>query len=312
MPDDRDRSATLRDDYERVALAGAKRHPDEARSASLTPALEAALERLVDAGLAAREGAAVTLHLPEYARVELDESSRAMMRQLHDYWLRADDETSDDEVLYGELGYWQHWWNMINARPDRDDHPLDVAVVIADDAGFAQRDWVGGFDHDIVEHIADRGLVTGKLIVPPSTLGAPAEALIDVAEELGLSVRVFPAPTPFVVYDGEAVALPDGHGDDGLERHLLTRRPSVVEPLRRLFNYQWAAAVPWATFLDGTSGILRLLGEGWTDARIADALGVSTRTVSRRIADAMSAAGVQSRFALGMKYALSELGRQTP
>src|SRR5690606_4526026 len=110
MPEDRDRSVALRDDYERVALAGAKRLAGGARSATLTPALEAALERLVDAGLAAREGPAITLHLPEYARIDLDDSVRAMMRELHAYWLRADDEASDDEILYGELGYWQHWW----------------------------------------------------------------------------------------------------------------------------------------------------------------------------------------------------------
>jgi len=302
----------LRDDYERVALAGAKRLRDARGTATVGPELARALERLTAAGLAALEGDALTLHRPEHSTTALDDTTCEMMLILHAYWLRADDEATDDEVLYGELGYWQHWWNMLHARPDREQHPLLVEMVVTDDGAFAGRDWTGEFDPAIVDYVASRSLVAGRVIVPPSTLGSPAEALVDLARELGIDVRVFPSPSPFVVYDGEAIVVPDDSVAGGLERHRLTRRAALVEPLKRLFDFQWAAAVPWQTYLNGSAGILELLAEGWTDARIADAMGVSTRTVSRRIAETMAAAGVQSRFALGMKYGLTELGREAP
>ena len=87
----------------------------------------------------------------------------------------------------------------------------------------------------------------------------------------------------------------------------MTRRRSIVDSLGMLFDMHWAAAVPWESFLRGSDRILRLLADGLTDRHIADVTGMSPRTVSRRIAEMMEAAGVHSRFQLGVKYALREL-----
>lgn len=303
--------AGLRRDYERVALAGIKRlrGPEEH---SLEADHAASLERLIAVDLAAAESDAFTLLRADHCAVELDDSTRDVLQALFSIWLRSDDGTPDDEVLYGELGYWQHWWNMLHSRPDRDQHPLAVEMLVADDGTFSGRAWLQSFDDKILEYVSSQQLLAGRVIVPPDTLNSPAESLVEWASTLGLSIRVFPSPSQYVIYDGEAAVLRDDTADDELERHRLTRNVAVVEPLRRLFDLQWAAAIPWEEYSKGTAGILHLLAQGWTDARIADAMGVSMRTVSRRVSDAMTAAGVQSRFELGMKYALTELGRKTP
>jgi|GEM_PF-1484084 len=337
MSGDPDEQTALRQDYERIALTGAKRAtadvgvPAAPTAASASPATAsavpatasasprldaddlAALDRLVAAGLAEREGDAFSLNRPGDARVDLDDGTRELLTVLHDYWLRADDDAPDDEVLYGELGYWRHWWNMLQEHPDRTTRPLEMLMVVADDESFADREWLDEFEGELLSHVVTGRLITGRVIVPPTTLGAPAEDLVEFAIALGLEVRVFPSPSQFVVYDQVAAVLRDDPAPgDELERHTLTRRAAVVDPLLRLFELQWAAGIPWGEFEKGAHGILRLLALGWTDARIASAMGVSVRTVSRRVSEVMTAAGVQSRFELGMRYALQQLGDAAP
>lgn len=300
MSEDLDIQAVLRQDYERIALTGVKR-AGEARDA-------ASIDRLVEAGLAERVGEEFSLNLPSTARVELDDATHELLTALHDYWLRADSDARDDAVLYGDLGYWRHWWNMLQSKPDRTSNPLRMDMVVADDEHFVEREWLAEFDKDIVEFVANGKLITGRVIVPPATAGTAAEDLIEFAITLGMEVRVFSCPTQFAIYDGIAAVLREAPESlDDLERHVLTHRAAVVEPLRRLFELQWAAGIPWAEYEKGGHGILRLLALGWTDTRIASATGVSVRTVSRRISEIMAAAGVQSRFELGMRYGLQQL-----
>jgi DNA-binding NarL/FixJ family response regulator len=52
--------------------------------------------------------------------------------------------------------------------------------------------------------------------------------------------------------------------------------------------------------------ILRLLAEGETDQSIARSLGITTRTVTRRIGEIYEVLGVESRFQAGV--AAKELG----
>lgn len=306
-------SLTLRQDFERIALSRVKRTDSADTSGTDAARLDAdsraALDRLVAAGLAERVGDAFSLNRPGDADVGLDPATSELLTVLHDYWLRADDDARDDEVLYGELGYWRHWWNMLQAKPDRRADPLEMLMVVPDDGVFAGRAWLDEFDPELLGHVVEGPLITGRVIVPPATLEAPAEGIVELALRLRLEVRVFPSPSQFVVYDQTAAVLrEEPRGAEPLERHTLTRRAAVVEPLRRLFELQWAAGIPWAEFEKGAPGILRLLALGWTDARIASALGVSVRTVSRRVSEVMVAAGVQSRFELGMRYALQQLG----
>ncbi len=306
----------LRRDYERLVLSGHKRTADEAGRAILDAEQQTSLARLIESGLAAHEGPAFVLRSVRDAELlhervlSFDAETRETLDQLYALWLRLDDDTatSGDEILYGELGYWQHWWNVLNDGTDRRAEPLRMDVMLPEQGGFLSRQWTHDMDPQIVEHVFSQQLVSIRVIVPPATRGSNAETLIEAATGLGVQVRVFPSTSEFSLYDGAIALVRDENRLGEPERHRLTRRRSMVDPLNHLFELRWAASVPWDSFVRGSGGILQLMAQGWTDTRIAAALDVSPRTVSRRIAEMMASAGVQSRFELGMKYALHEFG----
>ncbi len=300
----------LRRDYETLVLSGLKRITADGGRAALGRRQQDALERLIAVGLAAHEDGAVVLRPVRDTALELDDETREMFDRLHALWSRwqhaADPDA--DEILYGELGYWQHWWNVLNDGTDRVRHPLRMDMMLPEDGSFVSRHWARELDPGIVDHVFSQGWLAARVIVPPAAHGSPAQSLIEMAIDLGVQVRVFPATVEFSIYDERAALLRDDDLTGDLERHRLTTRASVIQPLVHLFETHWHAAVPWQTFVSGGDGILARLAQGWTDARIAAAMDVSPRTVSRRIAEMMAAAGVQSRFELGMKYALREIG----
>ena len=201
-----------------------------------------------------------------------------------------------EAFLLGDEGFWQHWWDALSSRSS----PLHMDVIV--EASFAARSWLAELDPAVLAHVVDHALVTGRVIVPPETLESPAEGLVDLALAMGFEIRVMAGLTPCAIYDREAAVLPEAD-DAGRTGHRLIRRASVVERLQALFELRWASAIPWSEYQKGAAGVLHLLALGWSDARIAAALGISGRTVSRRVAEAMAAAGVQSRFQLGMRYA---------
>lgn len=293
-------SIDARRDYAVVALSGRK------RLTSQDAQLGRALATLEQAGLATIEGEAFTLQRVEHATVDLDEPTRELLRLLYQFWLQGDDAGDPDEVLYGELGFWQHWWNMVHDGLAKG-RPVRIDGIVTDASAFTRRVWVDEFDADIVDFVKNGKIAIGRLIVPPATIDAPAEAFVELVMSLGIEVRVLPSTVSFTLYDSRAAVLAEEVDEGGARRHRLTRSPAVVEPLVRLFEMQWDIAMRWEDMVKGVPDILPLLAQGWTDARIASALGVSERTVSRRVADAMEAAGVQSRFALGMAYAMSGL-----
>jgi DNA-binding NarL/FixJ family response regulator len=84
----------------------------------------------------------------------------------------------------------------------------------------------------------------------------------------------------------------------------------LLDTLLLLFDSFWQRAVSLSVHEpqpgDENSrdqDLFRLLAAGFTDGAIARQLGVSTRTVSRRLADVMRDKGVSTRFQLGLLLA---------
>jgi hypothetical protein len=78
------------------------------------------------------------------------------------------------------------------------------------------------------------------------------------------------------------------------------------------FDLAWKSAVP-AAALDGVAGsddppLVELLELGLKDEAIARHLGVSLRTVRRRVAQLMAVNGVDTRFQLGSALARQRRG----
>jgi hypothetical protein len=84
------------------------------------------------------------------------------------------------------------------------------------------------------------------------------------------------------------------------ESAIAIRTPPVVTALDLLFSLLWATSHAWTDDDEPWADVLRLLSRGLTDDSVARSLGITSRTVRRRIAEAMGDLGATSRFTLGM------------
>jgi hypothetical protein len=144
----------------------------------------------------------------------------------------------------------------------------------------------------------------------------PARILEDAPEvirsraEAGEHVRLLASVPVRVAIMGRGAALiPEDWGGNP-DRRLVVRQESLVAALRLLFENMWdrAMTVPGlegGVHEGGRGGDRRLLLDqlagGAKDEQIARAMGLSLRTVRRRVADIMDDLGVQSRFQAGVE-----------
>ncbi|MBN8728681.1 MAG: hypothetical protein J0H15_13395 [Xanthomonadales bacterium] len=170
-----------------------------------------------------------------------------------------------------------------------------------------------------------RGVVL-RNIIDASVLEAPGkvESLRkDVGD--GEDIRLLPRlPMKLVIADRRTALIPLT-----LERTrdvALVLRPSLLlDSLCELFEVLWERATPFGTAavsvqLSETSRhavdadhLVSLLAAGMNDKSIADELGVSARTLERRIADLSQHLGARTRFQAGWQAALrSVTGRSGP
>lgn len=132
--------------------------------------------------------------------------------------------------------------------------------------------------------------------------GELAERL-DQARELGIRFRRSRnTPSWLYVDDGSIVGVPILWGSPAPTRTLAVRTPPVVSAVALVFDELWHAADRWTEPGNTWMPILGLMSQGLTDDAIAQRLGLTDRTVRRRIAEAMTELGVTSRFALGMAW----------
>jgi len=137
----------------------------------------------------------------------------------------------------------------------------------------------------------------------PEALHEYGEALAAWAA-LGEQQRVVGGlPSEFVVFGEEVAIGSTDWGQDGGD-YVVLRDPMVVAAFIALFDRLWAAATPAEHTDDPASNALvDWMQQGLTDEAIARAMGVSLRTVRRRIAALMSEHGVTTRFQLALRIA---------
>ena len=155
-----------------------------------------------------------------------------------------------------------------------------------------------------ISQVVGRAVASGRrsrAIYPIRALNQVPEVLqarIDEGEE----VRVIDAmPTRLLVISPTHAVLPEplGFAD---EPRLLVRQGALVEALTLLFELYWerSMAVPsLEARVDQRTFLVRQLASGAKDEQIARTLGLSLRTVRRRVADLMIELGVDTRFQAG-------------
>ncbi len=170
--------------------------------------------------------------------------------------------------------------------------------------------------------------VTRHALYARGALDAPgALERITAFTDAGGEARTGSVPADLAILDRQVALVPllsgesDGEGDGpvpGRERSfLLVRRCGLLDVLVALFDLLWLRAAPLRTRPGipaprGEGGealsaldaqLLSLLLAGLTDHVIARQLGLSLRTVQRRVRDLMTLAGVDTRVQLGWQAA---------
>jgi DNA-binding CsgD family transcriptional regulator len=125
----------------------------------------------------------------------------------------------------------------------------------------------------------------------------------------GEQVRLSVQPLPTIAVFGSQVAMVSaGEPDRAGVGRVLVRAPALVHLVAELFEQYWSRSVPLAAAVGGAEmddrrRILALLVAGTKDESIARALGISLRTVRRRVAALMDEMGARTRFQAGVEAA---------
>lgn len=213
------------------------------------------------------------------------------------------------------------------ARPPDSEHhvlPIDGEVSSGGDPGaliaslirnslgdlswLRPEQWRAPRERDMLEVV--RELVASgrrsRAIYPVRAL-REAPDIVRARAAAGEQIRVVPeVPTRMFVIGTSHAVVPDPLGFVD-EPRILVRQQGIVEALGLLFEMMWerASPVPELEQREGRPDLraflLRQLATGAQDEQIARQLGLSLRTVRRRVADLMSELGADSRFQAGVE-----------
>lgn len=141
----------------------------------------------------------------------------------------------------------------------------------------------------------------------------PVRALWEAPEKLqvrarnGEQIRVVPeVPTRLLVIGSALMVVPEPFGSSE-EPRLIVRQRAIVQGFSLLFELMWERASPVSDLEKGEPRpdlrrlLLQQLATGAKDEQIARTLGISLRTVRRRIANLLIELGVDSRFQAGVE-----------
>lgn len=219
----------------------------------------------------------------------------ALMRDWE--WGEPNDErTVSAEFVHGPSAMVDAWWRYADQT-----RPVSTVCVAPDAGAFSL---VPSEDLQRLAEITQRSGGIIRIIVASDSVDASTAAVIGELERTGLVFRTIPDPPSWFFADQETVvALPAHWGDPWPTSILLVRQPVFAEALRSYFESLWARAQPITGGREPWEPILKLLDQGLTDDDVADELGLSTRTVRRRISEAMDELGATNRFTLGRTWA---------
>jgi len=160
-----------------------------------------------------------------------------------------------------------------------------------------------------ISRVVGRAVAAGRrsrAVYPLRVLHEAPEVLRTRADE-GEEVRLIDdLPTRMFVIEGTHAIVPEplGYSD---EPRLLVRQGALVDALTLLFELYWEKAVPVSELSGGRTSertfLLRQLQGGDKDEQIARTMGLSLRTVRRRISELMIELGADTRFQAGAEAA---------
>lgn len=157
-----------------------------------------------------------------------------------------------------------------------------------------------------------RGVERGvrfRILAERGVLDRP-NMLTEFHDGQGIDVRLAPSlPSRLLIVDSEVAMVPVMASPDDLSGGaLIVHRSGILDSLIALFEGLWSHGTPLLESapsspddLEETDArILRLLNAGLTDHKVSNQLGLSARTVQRRMSRLMERAGVETRLQLGV------------
>lgn len=286
----------------------------ETLAADLDPA---AVDRLEALGLVRRGVDGALAALPPH---------RPLLAEAHRAQSRADALRESAETLRAEF----------HRRPGAARDAVEVVVggpeIVGAGVQIARqaRRLVRGFDcgpyfHDgsLPDDAQSRSWTRGvpwRVVYEGRSLQAePPERWEHLGSTPGETGRILPRlPFKLLIADDDA-ALVGLAGAAGQGEALVVRGSLLVDAFVRLFELQWELALPIADVArggdDGADGLggdvlteverrlVAMLSSGMTDEAMARAIGLSHRTVQRRLADLARRVGAEGRFQLGVQAA---------
>ncbi|MBO9578815.1 MAG: hypothetical protein J7480_08630 [Microbacteriaceae bacterium] len=304
--------AAVRDDLTLLRTMLRSRIVEPARLAALVGMTEAeaaaALERLTAEGLVVRTGAEALLPPPqrptiEHAREALQgEVARLqeVIAVLDELPSRLRERQAERDggldmrmpMIGGPSAIVDAWWWLVE-QP----RPVDAFVVLPESSALLEiAEEAGGrapSDGSVVRYLLGRDSVDAAVRETAAALRAQGAELRETDRLPGWMAGEGPERTVFPT-------------NWGIGRPLMVRTlvdAVAAQSVRSLFDEHWRRARPLGLEPDDWEPVLRLLELGLDDATVAERLGVSERTVRRRVEDAMHALGATNRYTLGRAWA---------
>lgn len=204
------------------------------------------------------------------------------------------------DLVRGTAGVWQAFWLHAELHATS-----EVCAIIPDLRPLTDVAEGATLDQivDVANLIAARDLRIRVILPEAAVRSTVARAVVDQLVASGIDVRLGESSRWFFVSRDRVVATPlQWDQTDDVEVAVLRTR-ALVAAFAELFEQRWHAASRWRVDSTSADAVLRLLARGLDDDQVAAELGISIRTVRRRVADAMHEHGASSRFELGCRWA---------
>ncbi|MEU6201069.1 helix-turn-helix transcriptional regulator [Streptomyces sp. NPDC047061] len=163
---------------------------------------------------------------------------------------------------------------------------------------------------DLQADLLKRGIVSRGLYAASDLEDPNALSRVQNMVELGEQARVLPSvPLKLLVVDGRRAMLPLTSSAAGGYCAVVVWHSAVTEALQKFFELAWQQATPLGRpevggeLSEDEQTLTRLLAAGMKDEAVARHLGVSLRTLRRRVSDLQERLGAASRFQLGLRAA---------
>lgn len=158
--------------------------------------------------------------------------------------------------------------------------------------------------------------VSYRAIYDPTAIAVPVTPdVLRTVMRAGEQTRIFPhVPTKMVLVDSKVALIPLVTHDPAAGC-LLVRAPTIVDTLQMFFEALWRQSTPLTALSpdatealpesdEQTNELILLLTAGLKDDAIARRLGVSSRTLDRRLHALMRGLAARTRFQAGWQAAL--------